>query len=168
MKEEKKYTGSKMNRIKAMLAMGIMTSALLFSAGMEKEAYAADAMKNAGVTSQHVHKFTPEQTAKINATIEKFEQERKNMLIEDGNTNSFRNNLRVDNPNWEYFSPNYEESVRSTIKKNGSTRITGNVNIGKITNDGERYWNEVFEDINKLTSMKIVQSLLLIDNSSNY
>lgn len=140
MNEQKQYKGSKTSRLKTMLSIGIITSALMFVPGTEKDVQAAGAMHNAEVQKQQIFKPSAEQANRINKSIEKFERQRDTLKIKPKTTkNNFKDNLRVDNPDSEYYQSNSKgNSVISDVKISNS-KIHGNVKIGQIVDERDRY-----------------------------
>lgn len=136
---EKSYKGSKISRLKAMVAVGILSIGMLGTPGMEKDTYAAGATGSYTTTSKSnqtmVSKLSKEKLNRIQKSIENFEQQREDLGIKN---NNFRNSLRVDNPRSEYYNPNYDNMVKNSIKKS-DTQIKGNVKIGQIDGDRGRW-----------------------------
>ena len=138
---EKEYSGSKISRLKAMVATGILSASILASPGMSHEAIAA------GATHYHtesnktmVIKPSKEKMSKILKGIEKMENQRQEMeKLNNTNkrSNSFRDNLRIDNPNSEYYTPDYNNNYSS--KNITNSNIKGNVKIGEIDDDRGRW-----------------------------
>ena len=136
---QKEYSGSKISRLKAMVATGILSASILASPGMSHEAIAA------GATHYHtesnktmVIKTSKEKMSKILKGIEKMENQRQEMekLNNNKRSNSFRDNLRIDNPNSEYYTPDYNNNYSS--KNITNSNIKGNVKVGEIIDDSER------------------------------
>ena len=140
--EERTYKGSKMGRLKAMAAVGILSLGMLGAPGMEKDAYAAGAAGTYTIASESnqtmVYKPSKERLSRIQKGIENFEQQRKDLGIKENNSNDFRNSLRIDNPKSEYYNPNYENDVKNTLKKS-NLQTKGNVRVGEIDNDRGRW-----------------------------
>lgn len=153
MEETKKYTGNKMSRLKAMLSVGIMTGALMFTPGIVKDVQAAGSVhKNNQITQQqNVKTFKPsaQQLNKINKSIKNFENQRNNInhLNENANKfkstgNNFRDSLRTDNPDSEYYQHNRNNSQRGNVQVSNTritnTRTHGDVKIGQIDDGFDR------------------------------
>lgn len=148
-KEKMKFTGSKMNRFKAMLSVGIITSAMLLTPGLMSEAHAAGKAQDVQVTQNNnyvrnsvagkmgevsVYKPSPQQLKKVQKAVNKFEKQRENLGISDNSFvssgNSFKDSLNVKNPKSPYYQG---DNINSYVNTEGA-RINGNVSIGKIIN----------------------------------
>ena len=148
-KEKMKFTGSKMNRFKAMLSVGIITSAMLLTPGLMSEAHAAGKAQDVQVTQNNnyvrnsavgkmgkvsVYKPSPQQLKKVQKAVNKFEKQRENLGISDNSFvssgNSFKDSLNVKNPKSSYYQG---DNINSYVNTEGA-RISGNVSIGKIIN----------------------------------
>lgn len=138
--EEKTYKGSKMGRLKAMVAMGLLSAAILTSPGMVNDVKAAGVMRDVSQQGVVVKKYSKQELAKIQRGIEKFQEQRESMGINnfESSGNSFRDGLRVDNPDSPYYTPHFGDDVHSSVSKSGAT-IRGNVNIGVINDDRGRW-----------------------------
>ena len=161
-KERMKFTGSKMNRFKAMLSVGIITSAMLLTPGLMSEAHAAGKAQDTQVTQSNnyvrnsaagkmgevrVYKPSPQQLKKVQTAVNNFEKQRKDLGISDNpvfasSGNIFIDSMNVNNPESPYYKgkPCYQSNdnnVNSCVSKDGA-QIKGNDSIGKTINGEER------------------------------